>query len=70
MIAYWLSPFKRLLPASHLVIDAASRPKLITDGLRNVIRPLGVNNEKVRRLKAEDLVDDSLVRKLEKEGRF
>ena len=40
------------------------------DGVRNVIRLLGVNNEKVRRLKAEDLVDDSLVRKLEKEGRF
>ncbi|HEY7219835.1 MAG TPA: hypothetical protein VH985_15725 [Candidatus Binatia bacterium] len=39
-------------------------------GIRNVIRLLGVNNEKVRRLKAEDLVDDSLVRKLEKEGRF
>jgi len=40
------------------------------DGVRNVIRLLGANNEKVRRLKAEDLVDDSLVRKLEKEGRF
>jgi NitT/TauT family transport system substrate-binding protein len=40
------------------------------DGIRNVIRLLGANNEKVRRLKAEDLVDDSLVRKLEKEGRF
>jgi len=40
------------------------------DGIRNVIRLLGVNNEKVRRLKAEDLVDDSLVKKLEKEGRF
>jgi NitT/TauT family transport system substrate-binding protein len=40
------------------------------DGIRNVIRLLGANNEKVRRLKAEDLVNDSLVRKLEKEGRF
>ncbi|MGE5220535.1 MAG: ABC transporter substrate-binding protein [Chloroflexota bacterium] len=40
------------------------------DGIRNVIRLLGASNEKVRRLKAEDLVDDSLVRKLEKEGRF
>ena len=40
------------------------------DGIRNVIRLLGANNPKVRRLKAEDLVDDSLVRKLEKEGRF
>ncbi len=40
------------------------------DGIRNVIRLLGNNNEKVRRLKAEELVDDSVVRKLEKEGRF
>ena len=40
------------------------------DGVRNVIRLLGTGNEKIRRLKAEDLVDDSVVRKLEKEGRF
>ncbi len=40
------------------------------DGVRNVIRLLGATNPKVRRLKAEDLVDDSVVRKLEKEGRF
>ena len=40
------------------------------DGIRNVIRLLGASNEKVRRLKAEELVDDSVVRKLEKEGRF
>jgi hypothetical protein len=40
------------------------------DGIRSVIRLVGVNNEKIRRLKAEDLVDDSIVRKLEKEGRF
>lgn len=40
------------------------------DGVRNVIRLLGATNEKVRRLKAEELVDDSVVRKLEKEGRF
>ena len=40
------------------------------DGIRNVIRLLGTNNEKIRRLKAEDLVDDSAVRKMEKEGRF
>ena len=40
------------------------------DGIRNVIRLLGAGNEKVRRLKAEDLVDDSAVRKLEREGRF
>jgi ABC-type nitrate/sulfonate/bicarbonate transport system substrate-binding protein len=36
------------------------------DGIRNVIRLLGTNNEKIRRLKAEELVDDSVVRKLEK----
>jgi len=40
------------------------------DGIRNVIRLLGANNEKIRRLKAEDLVDDSPVRRMEKEGRF
>jgi ABC-type nitrate/sulfonate/bicarbonate transport system substrate-binding protein len=40
------------------------------EGIRNVIRLLGSSNEKIRRLKAEDLVDDSVVRKLEKEGRF
>ncbi|HYA28739.1 MAG TPA: ABC transporter substrate-binding protein [Acidobacteriota bacterium] len=40
------------------------------DGIRNVIRLLGVTNEKIRRLKAEDLVEDTVLRKLEKEGRF
>ena len=41
-----------------------------TDGIRNAIRLLGTSNEKIRQLKAEDLVDDRLVRKLEKEGVF
>jgi NitT/TauT family transport system substrate-binding protein len=40
------------------------------DGIRNVIRLLGPSNEKIRRLKAEELVDDSVVKQLEKEGRF
>ncbi len=40
------------------------------EGVRNVIRLLGASNEKIRRLKAEDLVDDSAVRRMEKEGRF
>ncbi|HEY7167729.1 MAG TPA: ABC transporter substrate-binding protein [Candidatus Binatia bacterium] len=40
------------------------------DGVRNVIRLLGMTNEKIRKLKAEDLVDDRFVRKLEREGRF
>ncbi len=39
-------------------------------GLRNVIRLLGAGNEKIRRIKAEDIVDDRFVRKLEKEGRY
>ncbi len=39
-------------------------------GIRNVIRLLGTSNEKVRRLKAEELVDDSVVKKLEKENRL
>jgi hypothetical protein len=40
------------------------------EGVRNVIRLLGLTNEKIRRLKAEDLVDDRFVKKLEKEGLF
>jgi NitT/TauT family transport system substrate-binding protein len=40
------------------------------DGVRNVIRLLGAGNEKIRRLKAEELVDDGVVKKLEREGRF
>jgi ABC-type nitrate/sulfonate/bicarbonate transport system substrate-binding protein len=40
------------------------------DGVRNVIRLLGLTNEKIRKLKAEELVDDRFVKKLEKEGRF
>ena len=40
------------------------------DGVRNVIRMLGMTNEKIRKLKAEDLIDDRFVKKLEKEGRF
>lgn len=40
------------------------------DGVRNVIRLLGLTNEKIRKLKAEELVDDRFVRKLEKEGKF
>lgn len=38
------------------------------DGIRNVIRLVGAHNEKIRRLKAEELVDDGIVRKLEKEA--
>ena len=40
------------------------------DGVRNVIRLLGAGNDKIRRLTAEDLVDDSVVRRLEKDGKF
>ena len=40
------------------------------DGIRNAIRLLTVTNEKFGRLKAEDLFDDRIVRKLEKEGLF
>jgi hypothetical protein len=40
------------------------------DGIRNVIRLLGANNEKIRRLKAEELIEDSAVRRMEKEGRL
>jgi hypothetical protein len=40
------------------------------DDIHNAIRLLGATNEKIRRLNAEDLVDERLVRKLEKEGSF
>jgi ABC-type nitrate/sulfonate/bicarbonate transport system substrate-binding protein len=40
------------------------------DGIRNVIRLLGATNEKIRKLKAEDLIEDAVLKKLEKEGRF
>ena len=40
------------------------------EGIRNAIRVLTLTNEKFTRLKAEDLVDDRIVRKLEKEGLF
>ncbi len=40
------------------------------EGLQNVIRLLGTANEKIRRLKVEDVVDDRIVKKLEKEGVF
>ena len=43
---------------------------LRADGVHNVIRLLGQTNEKIRKLKAEELVDDRFVRKLEKEERF
>lgn len=55
-------------------VSGANRRRLTAKAQRRcppkAVRLLGVNNENVRRLKAEDLVDDSLVRKLEKEGRF
>lgn len=40
------------------------------EGIRNVIRLLGASNEKIRRLKAEDLIEPSAVRRMEKEGRL
>jgi len=40
------------------------------EGIRNSIRVLTLTNEKFGRLKAEDLVDDRIVKKLEREGLF
>lgn len=40
------------------------------EGINNAIRLLGLSNEKIRQLKAANLVDDSVVRKLEREGLF
>jgi len=40
------------------------------EGIRSTIRFLGATNDKIRALKAEDLVDERFVKKLESEGRF
>ena len=40
------------------------------DGIRNAIRVISTTNEKFRALKAEELVDDRIAKKLEKEGLF
>ena len=40
------------------------------EGLRNVINLLGRSNEQIRRVKVEDIIDDRIARKLEKEGLF
>lgn len=40
------------------------------EGLRNVIRLLSKSSEPIRKLKVEDIIDDRIVKKLEKEGLF
>jgi len=40
------------------------------DGIRNIIRLLGASNEKIRALKAEDLIDDRTVKRMEQKGLF
>jgi NitT/TauT family transport system substrate-binding protein len=40
------------------------------DGLRNVIRLLASSSEPIRKLKVEEIIDDRIARKLEKEGLF
>jgi NitT/TauT family transport system substrate-binding protein len=40
------------------------------EGIRNTIRLFESSNEKIRQLKADDVIDDRIVRKLEKEGLF
>jgi ABC-type nitrate/sulfonate/bicarbonate transport system substrate-binding protein len=40
------------------------------EGLRNVIRLLGKTSEPIRKLKVEEIIDDRIVKKLEKEGLF
>jgi hypothetical protein len=52
---------------SRICTSGASIP---VDGIRSTIRFLGPGNEKIRALKAENLIDDRFVKKLEQEGRF
>jgi ABC-type nitrate/sulfonate/bicarbonate transport system substrate-binding protein len=40
------------------------------EGLRNVVRLLGKTSETIRKVKVEDIIDDRIVRKLEKDGLF
>ena len=40
------------------------------EGIQNTIRLLGTTNEKIRGLKAEDVIDDRIVKKLEQKGLF
>src|SRR5688572_14318650 len=40
------------------------------EGLRNVIRLLGNSSEQMRKIKVENIIDDRIVRKLEKDGLF
>jgi ABC-type nitrate/sulfonate/bicarbonate transport system substrate-binding protein len=40
------------------------------EGLRNVVRLLGRTSEQIRKVKVEEIIDDRVVRKLEKEGLF
>jgi ABC-type nitrate/sulfonate/bicarbonate transport system substrate-binding protein len=41
-----------------------------TAGLQNVIQLLGKTSEQIRKVKVENIIDDRVVRKLEKEGLF
>lgn len=40
------------------------------EGLRNVVRLLGRTSEQIRKIKVEEIIDDRVVRKLEREGLF
>ncbi len=40
------------------------------EGIRTAIRLFGTNNEKIRALRAEDIIDDRIVRRLEQKGVF
>ena len=40
------------------------------EGIRNAIRLLGATNDNIRALRAEDLVDNRIVEKLQQENRF
>ena len=40
------------------------------EGVRNTIRLLGISNEKIRNLRAEDVIDDRIVRRMDQKGLF
>ena len=55
---------------SHFYYGHTKRIYPTVDDIRNSIRVLTLTNEKFRALKAEDLVDDRIIWKLEKDGAF
>ena len=62
--------FRNLWTSGWAVATHERRVFPNVDGVNNAIRLLGMSNDKIRQLKGANLIDDSIVRKLDKEGLF